>query len=42
MIDVVIVIAVQVFSPTLCDPMECRPGFLVLHHLGVFAKTHVH
>ena len=39
MIEVIIVIAVQAFSLTLCDPTDCRtPGFLVLHHLGVFAK----
>ena len=29
--------------PTLCNPMDCNtPGFLVLHHLLVFAQTHAH
>ena len=29
--------------PTLCDPVDCSmPGFPVLHHLLVFAQTHVH
>ena len=28
--------------PTLCDPMDCSmPGLPVLHHLLVFARTHV-
>ena len=28
---------------TLCDPMDCStPDFPVLHHLPVFAQTHVH
>ena len=27
----------------LCDPMDCStPGFPALHHLPVFAQTHVH
>ena len=26
----------------LCDPMDCMPGFLVLHHLLALAHTHVH
>ena len=30
-------------SPTLCDPMDCSmSGFLVLHYLPEFAKTHVY
>ena len=29
--------------PTLCDLMDCStPGFPVLHHLPVFAQTHIH
>ena len=28
--------------PPLCDPMDCRPGFPVLHHLPEFAQTHAH
>ena len=27
---------------TLCDPMDCMPSFLVLHHLLELAQTHVH
>ena len=28
--------------PTLCNPMDCTPGFSVLHHLLELAQTHVH
>ena len=29
--------------PNLCDPMDCNVlGFSILHHLLVFAQTHVH
>ena len=36
-------IVVLLFSPTLCDPMNCStPGFPVLHHLLEFTQTHLH
>ena len=28
-------------APTLCDPMDCRPGFPVHHQLPELAQTHV-
>ena len=35
--------SVAKWSPTLCDPMNCRtPGFSVHHYLPEFAQTHVH
>ena len=35
--------SVALSRPTLCDPMDpSMPGFLVLHYLLGFAKTHVH
>ena len=38
-----LVVVIQSFSPTLCDPMDySMPGFPVLHHLLELAKTHVH
>ena len=36
-------VAVQLFCPTLCDPVDCStPGFPVHHHLPEFSQTHVH
>ena len=37
-----LVVVIQSFSPTLCDPMDySMPGFPVLHHLLELAKTPV-
>ena len=34
--------AVTQLCPTLCDPMDCMPGFPVHHQLTELAQTHVY
>ena len=34
--------SVTQWCPTLCNPIDCMPGFPVHHHLPELAQTHVH